>query len=347
MLEFSDLVTMAEIAQSLGVSVQTVSAVVNAKPGISADTQRRVREAIDRVDYQPNQQARSLRGVRTKTLGVIIPSITNPYFPEFVKGIEDAARLNGYSILLCNTDGELRHLLEYFSLITANKACGIICALAIAGDFLADPEVERHIRRFAAEGVSVVLSGSTKRDLPLSTVGVDATAAIDAAARHLVELGHRRIGLIAPPRGLSVRTERIDAFRRAFAKLGYPLDDRLVVPGDFEIEAGARAARQLMAMPVPPTAIVAANDLAAFGAISELSKLGLSVPHDVSVLGFDDIAFARVYQPALTTVAQPIYELGLETFKLASVEPVSRERQGATVKLEAQFMPRSSTAEAR
>ncbi len=341
------LVTMAQIAQSLGVSVQTVSAVVNAKPGISTDTQRRVQEAIARLNYQPNQQARSLRGVRMKTLGVIIPSITNPYFPEFVKGIEDEARSNGYSILLCNTDEELGHLLEYFSLISTNKVSGIICALAIAGDWLADPEVERRIRKFAADGVSVVLSDSTDRDLPLSSVVVDSTAAIDAAARHLVALGHRRVGLISPPRGLAVSTERINAFSRAFAGAGYPLDDELVVPGDFEIEGGARATRQLMSMPEPPTAIIAANDVAAFGAISELSKLGVSVPHDVSVLGFDDIAFARVYQPALTTIAQPIYALGQESFKLAIAEPVSREGRGPNVKLEAQFMPRSSTAKAR
>jgi LacI family repressor for deo operon, udp, cdd, tsx, nupC, and nupG len=335
---------MAEIAQSLGVSVQTVSAVVNAKPGISADTQARVQEAIARLDYQPNQQARALRGVRTKTLGVIIPSITNPFFPEFVKGIEDEARLNGYSILLCNTDEKLKHLLEYFSLISINKACGIICAL---GEWLADPEVQRRIRSFAAEGVSVVLTGSMNRGLPLSMVTVDTTAAINAAARHLIELGHRRVGLISPRQGLSLSAERIGAFSQAFRELGYPLDDRLIVPGDFDIEGGAGALRLLMSMPQPPTAIIAANDVAAFGAISELSKLGLSVPEDVSVLGFDDIAFARVYQPALTTIAQPVYQVGQETFRLAIAEPVSREGQWPTVKLEAQFVPRSSTAKAR
>lgn len=338
---------MAEIARSLGVSVQTVSAVVNGKPGISADTQLRVREAIARLEYQPNQQARSLRGVRSKTLGVIIPSITNPYFPEFVKGIEDEARRSGYSILLCNTDHEMGHLLEYFSLISTNKASGIICALAIGGDWLADQEVERWIRRFAADNVSVVLSGSTTRDLPLSSVVIDSMSATRAAVRHLVELGHRRVGLISPPDGLSVKTERIAAFRQAFAELGQPLDEHLIVPGDFAIEAGARAARQLMAMPERPTAIIAANDIAAFGAISELSALGLSVPHDVSVLGFDDIAFARVYQPALTTIAQPVYALGQETFKLAIAEPASKEEPGPVVRLEAQFMPRSSTAKAR
>ena len=338
---------MAEIAQSLGVSVQTVSAVVNGKPGISADTQVRVREAIARFEYQPNQQARSLRGVRSKTLGVIIPSITNPYFPEFVKGIEDEARRNGYSILLCNTDQELGHLLEYFSLISTNKASGIICALAIGGDWLADPEVERRIRRFAAENVSVVLSGSTSRDLPLSSVMIDSMDATRAAVRHLLELGHRRVGVISPPDGLSVKTERLMAFRTAFAEQGQPLSESLIVAGDFEIEAGARATRELLAKPSPPTAIIAANDIAAFGAISELSKLGLSVPHDVSVLGFDDIAFARVYQPALTTIAQPVYALGQESFKLAITEPVSREGQGPMVKLEAQFVPRSSTAKAR
>jgi DNA-binding LacI/PurR family transcriptional regulator len=341
------LVTMAEVAKSLGVSVQTVSAVVNGKPGISAKTQKRVREAIDRFEYHPNQQARTLRGVRSKSVGVIIPSITNPYFPEFVKGIEDEARRNGYSIFLCNTDQELPHLLEYFSLIKTNKVSGVVCALGLASEWLADPEVERRIRRFARDKVSIVLNGRTRDDLPINSVTVDATAATRDAVRHLLELGHRRIGIISPAAGLAVTRERLTDFRRAFAELGHPLDESLVVAGDFDIEAGGRGARALMQRPNRPSAIIAANDLAAFGAIAELSAMGLSVPLDVSVLGFDDIAFARVYQPALTTIAQPVYALGQEALKLAIADPVAEEGKGAVVVLEARFVARSSTAAAR
>jgi LacI family transcriptional regulator len=338
---------MAEIARSLGVSVQTVSAVVNGKPGISSETQARVRDAIIELDYRPNEQARTLRGVRTKTVGVIIPSITNPYFPEFVRGVEDAARAGGYSIFLCNTDAELKHLLEYFALIRANRASGLICALGIAGEWLGEPEITRWIDRFARGGEAVVLTGRRDASLPVKAALVETDQAMVAVARHLLELGHRRIGLISPPAGLSVAEERVGSYRAAFAGLGHPLDEELIVPGDFELEAGAAAAARLMQRRPRPTAILAANDMAAFGAISALSRMGLRVPEDVSVVGFDDIAFASVFLPALTTIAQPIYDLGREAFRLATTPAPAAGETGEVVVLEGRFVPRNSTGPAR
>ena len=335
---------MALIARTLGVSVQTVSAVVNNKPGISSDTQARVRAAIDRLDYQPNAHARTLRGIKTKTLGVIIPSITNPYFPEFVKGIEEGARKRGYSIFLCNTDSELTHLLDYFSLIEANKVSGLICSVGIAGEWLSHPEVTRRIRKFADDDVAVVLNGRFSENLPAKSVLIDSTKAMQEAARHLLELGHRRIGVISPPKGLSVSGERVGGYRAAFVALGHPLDETLIVPGDFDIGAGVEGVRQLMRSKRRPTAIIAANDIAAFGAISELHAMGLRVPQDISVVGFDDIAFAKVFQPALTTIFQPVFDLGQQALRLATSAVPADGEPGELVVLEATFMPRKSTA---
>jgi LacI family transcriptional regulator len=337
---------MAYIAKSLGVSVQTVSAVVNGKPGISRRTQERVREAVISLDYHPNVQARTLRGVKSKTIGVIIPSITNPYFPEFVKGAEDAARALGYSMFLCNTDSELQHLLEYFALIRTNKVSGLICSVGITGEWLDDGEVVRWLRQFAEDGVSVVLNGRASEDLPVKSVLVKTDEAIREAVRHLLTLGHRRVAMIAPPAGLSVAAERVDAFRTAFAEFGHPLPDEMIVPGDFDIAVGAAATRDLMGRDERPTAIIAANDLAAFGAISALTAMGLSVPDDISVLGFDDIAFAKVFQPALSTILQPVYELGREALRLATTDTP----EGAApevVTLAASFVARQSTGPAR
>src|SRR6185437_3272527 len=176
------LTTMAQIAKSLGVSVQTVSAVVNGKPGISSETQARVRDAISELDYRPNEQARTLRGVRTKTIGVIIPSITNPYFPEFVHGVENAARAEGYSIFLCNTDTELKQLLEYFALARTNRASGLVCAVGLAGEWLDEPEVLRWIHRFADDDVAVVLNGRRGDGLPVKSTMIDTTRAVHDAA---------------------------------------------------------------------------------------------------------------------------------------------------------------------
>jgi DNA-binding LacI/PurR family transcriptional regulator len=338
------LVTMAEIAESLQVSVQTVSAVVNGKAGISPATQARVREAIARFDYQPNAQARALRGHPTKTIGVIIPSITNPYFAEFVKGVEAAARAEGYSIFLCNTDAQLSHLLEYFTLIRTNRASGVICCFGPASLWLGDPEVGAWIHRFAKTGVPVVLNGWHGGDLPLRLAHIDAETAVREAARRLVALGHRRIGLISPPAGLHVTHERVNAYRNAFAAEGFPLDEELIVPGDFEIEAGAEGARALLARG-RPTAIVAPNDLAAFGAISALASMGFRTPADVSVIGFDDIPFARVYQPSLTTIRQPVFDLGREAFELVMHPSDEAETPGPTT-LSAELVERDSTGPA-
>lgn len=338
---------MALIARTLGVSVQTVSAVVNGKPGISRETQERVRDAIERFEYHPNEQARILRGVRTKTIGVIIPSITNPYFPEFVRGVEDAAREGGYSIFLCNTDQEIGHLLEYFTLIKTNRASGLICSVGIAGEWLSRPEVIRWMHKFTRDEVSVVLNGRLGADLPVKSAIVDTAAAVREAAKHLLQLGHRRIGVISPPAGLSVTEERLGAYRTAFAELGVPLDESLIVQGDFAIDAGADGAKPLMHKTEGPTAIVCANDLAAFGAISALSEMGLRVPDDVSVVGFDDIAFAKVFQPALTTIRQPVYQLGRQALRLATTDVVPEGERGEVVTLEAEFVARTSTGPAR
>ena len=300
-----------------------------------------MREAIARFGYQPNAQARALRGHPTKTIGVIIPSITNPYFPEFVKGVEDAARAEGYSIFLCNTDAELTHLLEYFTLIRANRASGVICCFGPGSHWLGHQEVGAGIHRFAKTGVPVVLNGWHDGDLPLRLAHIDAGRAVRDAARRILALGHRRIGLISPPAGLPVTRERLQTYRDAFAAEGFPLDEALIVPGDFEIEAGAAGALALVAR-APPTAIVAPNDLAAFGAISALASMGLGSPAHVSVVGFDDIPFARVYQPALTTIHQPVFELGREAFALA-VRPSSEAEIRGPTTLSAEFVERDTT----
>ena len=168
--------------------------------------------------------------------------------------------------------------------------------------------------------------------------------AIREAARRLVALGHRRIGLISPPAGFLVTRERVNAYRNAFASEGFPLDEALIVPGDFEIEAGADGARALVARG-PPTAIVAPNDLAAFGAIAALASLGFRTPADISVIGFDDIPFARVYQPALTTIRQPVFELGRESFDLA-IHPSDEATASGSTTLAAEFVERDSTGPA-
>jgi DNA-binding LacI/PurR family transcriptional regulator len=339
------LSTMVEIAKSLRVSVQTVSAVVNGKSGISGATQARVREALVRFDYQPNAQARALRGHPPKTIGVVIPSITNPYFPEFVKGVDDAARSQGYSIFLCNTEAKREHLLEYFRLTRTNRAAGLVCSFGPGRDWLDDPEVRSWIRKFVKSGAPVVVNGWLESDLPVRLVHVDCDAAVSDAARHLIDLGHQRIAMITPRFRETPFRDRATAYRRAFAGLGRPIDETLVATGGFGIEDGAEATRELFRRG-RPTAIVAANDLSAFGAISALAEMGLRAPEDVSILGFDDIPFARVFQPALSTIRQPLYELGREALRLA-IAGRQDDSSPASASFEATFIARKSTGPAQ
>ena len=234
--------------------------------------------------------------MRSKIIGVMIPSITNPFFPEFVQGIEDAARAVGHAIFLCNVGHDLDLLGEHLSVLEAYRASGIICSVhtGFGEDHAA---FARRLRKLAKSGVSVVLNGASD-DMHAHSLETDCGAAIAAAAEHLVGLGHSRIGLIAPPAGLEVSVGRLALFRAAFESLSTPVDPALIEAGDFTIEAGAAATRALMRRPAPPTAIVAANDLAAFGAIAELLDMGLRVPEDVSVLGFDDICVRPDLPPA-------------------------------------------------
>ncbi len=335
---------MADIARACGVSIQTVSAVVNDRAGISEDTRRRVRAAMLDLDFEPNQHARTLRGFRNPMIGVVIPSITNPYFPELVRGIEDAARRSGHGLFLCNDDYDEQKALEYLAFIRSNNASGLIAAPGIMDTSAA---IERQMLAFARRNVPVVLFGPQQSGLEMTSIVVDARAAVLAAARHLIDLGHRRIGMITPPEARAVAKERIADFRTAFMTLGQPLDPALILAGGFDMEAGAAGAEQLMAMAEPPTAIIAANDLAAMGAIAWLQSHGRRVPDDVSVLGYDDIPFARVFQPAITTVVQPIYEMGAAAMTAILTPPPADESGGRSVWLTASLAVRQSTGPCR
>jgi len=339
--------TMADIARACGVSIQTVSAVVNDRAGISDETRRRVRAVMQELDYQPNQHARTLRGYRNPMIGVIIPSITNPFFPELVRGVEDVARRSGHGLFLCNDDYEEQKALDYLGFIRANHASGLIAA---PGIMESSPEIERQILALARRNVPIVLFGEHRSGMPVTSIMVDARAAVLATAQHLLDLGHRRIGIIAPPEGMAVSRERISDFQTAFATLGRPLDPALIVPGGFDMECGSMGAERLMTMADAPTAIIAANDLAAMGAIAWLQGNGHRVPDDVSVIGYDDIPFARVFQPSITTVSQPLYDMGaaamtalIEQLEAGSSEPASDRN----VWLAATLMVRQSTAPCR
>ena len=299
-------ITMDDVARAAGVSIQTVSAVINNKSGISEKTRARIRKIIARLDYQPNLLASSLRGQRSFTIGVLIPSITNPFYPELVRGIEDEAQRHGYSLFLCNSDEDPEKEVNYLHLLRRHRIAGLI-----AGTINEHPAWTQALNNLAAQGISIVLLlGSSPPSEKITLVTTDEQEGFVKATSHLLDLGHDRIGMIMPPSSPKGREPRVTGFMQAHASHGKKVEPELLVRGGWHVTEGQEGAAQLMRLPVPPTAIVAPNDMAAIGAIAKLKELNVKVPEDVAVVGFDNIGIARWYDPSLTTVDQPRHQMG-------------------------------------
>lgn len=296
------MVTMHDVARRAGVSVTSVSHVINNTRPVSDELRQRVLAAMEELGYQPNQLARSLRRGQSHTLGIIIPDNVNPFFAEVARGIEDFSFQNGYSLILCNSDSDLQKELHYAGVLVEKQVDGIV--------FVAAGHSMEQVVGLQRRQVPVVVVDRELQGVAADTVLADNQRGGWLATRHLLDLGHRRIGCITGPSDLTPSADRVAGYRQALAEAGLPVAEELVVRGDFHYEGGYRAAQQLLSLPDPPTALFACNDLMAVGAIRGAADLGRSVPADLSVVGFDDISLASYTNPPLTTVAQPMYEIG-------------------------------------
>lgn len=331
--------TMAEVARRTGVSVQTVSAVVNGKPGISEPTRVRIRQVIEELDYQPNHAARLLRNRQSVTIGVIISSITNPFFPGIVQGIETVAREHGYIVILCNDDADPSKRLAYLEALRQQQVAGIIAAYGTPA-----PETDASLRNCLARGIPVVLVSGHRLDDRAVTIHVDNRQGMASAVAHLIALGHRRIAMISPPDRTAPQRDRLAGFIDAHTNAGLAHDPALVLPGGFGVEDGERAAERLVHGSADATAIVAANDLVAIGAIAALKRLGRRVPHDIAVVGYDDIPMSSLYDPPLTTVAQPLAQLGAAAMRAILERAADRTLPGGMMHFGTRLVVRGSTA---
>ncbi len=335
--------TQEDVARLAGVSRATVSYIINNRTDgnvrISEETRCRVLEAIEELGYRPNVLARSLRQGQTHTIGMIVPDNTNPFFAEVARGVEDTSFEQGYSVILCNSDGDLDKELLYTNVLAEKRVDGIL--------FVAAGMSTERICALQERRMPVVV---VDRDIP--GVAVDSVMTANErggwlAARHLVELGHRRIGCIAGPSDVTPSAERVTGYRQALREAGLPVDEALVTKGDFQYESGYRAARQLLLIEEPPTAIFACNDLMAIGAISAAVELGRQVPADLSVVGFDDVPLASFANPALTTVIQPKYEIGVVAATMLLQRMQDPDRPPHRKMLDSELVVRQSTAPVR
>jgi LacI family transcriptional regulator len=293
-------VTIRDVARRAGVSPATVSRVLNhsAHP-VSERGRRRVLAAARRLSYIPNLLARSLLTHQTAAIGVLIPDVSNPYYAAVLRGVEDTIGPSGRTVILCNTDRDAAKQRLYLRALMERRVDGLI----VAGGSFGRAEVE-----ITGEGFPLVMIGRHPARFP--SVRVDNVAAAVLATGHLLDLGHRRIACLAGPAVSLTAADRVRGYRQALAAATLPVDPALTREVGFTAYRTHEAVKALFEVPDPPTGVIAANDQVAIGVIRALHEIGLRVPEDVSVVGFDDTPVASYTVPSLTTVAVPTYELG-------------------------------------
>jgi LacI family transcriptional regulator len=308
--------SITDVGRLAGVSTATASRVVSGAPyAVSAATRERVLDAARALDYVPNALARGLLKSYVPVVGVIVHDITDPYFAEVVRGVEDAASPGGSLVIICSSDRIAERENSYVRLLRSMRAGTVIFAGSGLDDPSSNEQMGRHLTAMRAYGAAVVHLSPHAAGAP--EVGVDNVAGIAAMVATLVELGHRRIAFLAGPTSLYVARERLDGYRRGLAAAGIAFDPRLVVGTGFSQEAGALGVDQLLAGSAPFSAICSANDLLALGALRRLAELDIDVPGEVSVAGFDDIPTASMIAPSLSSVRLPLLEIGRLGFEFA------------------------------
>jgi LacI family transcriptional regulator len=294
-------ITTKNIAQLAGVSVGTVSHVLNGSAGVSQELQKRVHDVVRRLDYQPSQLARGLRRRSTDLLGVIIPDITNPYFPRVVRGIEDVAYREGFRLILCNTDNDPAKEVGYFNDLRSFHPAGIIVIPSEAST-IATESSHRNLQIVFVDRCPAGWAG-------------DAVVANNEdggyqVGRYLTGIGHKSLSVISGPLDIETARDRLRGFQRALAGAKLKLPAKYIQEVPFNKEAGYSAALRLLSLIPRPLAIFAASDTLAIGALAAARELKLRCPEDVSIVGFDDLEFSEVTEPSLSTVFQPGYDMG-------------------------------------
>ncbi len=327
--------TMAEVAREAGVSITTVSHVLNGTRRVNENTVKRVYAAIERTGYRPHSIARALAGARTQSIGLAISGMsTNPYFMDVIAAVEAAAAKRGHTLLLGDTHDEAEKELQMVQELVMRRVDGLILAPS--------PAAEGHALRFlATQSLPVVL---LDRFLPvdLDQVGPENEEPTAQLVEHLVSLGHRRIGLVAGLEGLSTTEERIRGYRDALERSDIPVDAALMAYGASQHEPARTAVHRLLNLADPPTALVAGNNAMTIGVLHALRERGLTVPEDVALVAFDDFEWSDLFHPRLTVIAQPTTAIGSEAVELLLARLEDPKRPTQQVRLRPTFVHRES-----
>lgn len=298
--------TIYDVAKEAGVSIATVSHVINGKGKISNERREEIRRIMVRMGYKPSMIASALTGKKTYALGLLVPDISNPFFAEIARAVEDEGQRHGYSVFICSTDNKDEKVEHYAALLKQKNVDGVIIGTGIKELSALDPLLHG--------GVPVAFLSREFPSVDVPSVVVDDYAGGAAAAEHLIALGHRNLAVLAEEESVSSSRERVRGFRQTLVAAGIDLDPASVRSSGMK-ESMSRAL-ELLRRDDRPTAIFCCNDMLAIGAIRAAKELGLRIPRDCSIIGFDDTVLASVTDPPLTTVAQPIEQMGQTAVRL-------------------------------
>ena len=333
------MATMKDVAQLAGVSTATVSRALMNPEKVSSSTRKRVEEAVLEAGYSPNSLARNLRRNESKTIVTIVPDICDPYFTEIIRGIEDAAMEHGYLVLLGDSGQQKKRENSFVNLVFTKQADGMLLLGTDLPFDVSKPE-QKNLP-------PMVMACEFAPELELPTVHIDNLTSAFEAVNYLTQMGHKRVAEIAGPDQAALSSFRHQGYQQALRRAGITMNPTYCVKGDFSFKDGVKAVKQLLALPEPPTAIFCHNDTMAIGAIQEAKRLGLRVPQDLSVVGFDDIQFAEYCDPPLTTISQPRYEIGRQAMLMMLELLRGHDVQAGSRLLETKLIVRESAAPPR
>lgn len=333
------MATIRQIAEELGISFSTVSAVVNKRRYVSAAMRARVEKALQEANYQPNSAARSLRLRQSRRIGLIVPNLADPFFTNLMRGAEDYLCSVGYQMLVAESREDWKRQHDYLVSFSGMIADGIILVPCAATDLqiASIPEIVR--------GVPLVYVDRCPVQCQVPSVLVDNMKAAHDATQHLIDLGHQRIAIITGPLSLLNAVERLNGYKSALRLQGIPLDRSLVRDGDYSEDSGYWHGSEMLRLANRPTAVVACGLLMTLGVLTAIRERGIVCPSEISLIGFDDFAWSKLFSPALTMVRQPASELGATAAKVVLRRMrAPGEDKVETVVLPTQLMVRESTA---
>ncbi len=326
--------TIKDVARRAEVSVSTVSRVLNDQPYVADELRLRVLNAIDELGYKPSRVAQRLRATKSRLVGVILSDIANPFYIDVLRGFEHILSADGMSVLISNTNGDQDRESEIIRMMQLEGVAGILIAPT--------REESPAISEVGTNGLPVVVVDRQMMDSQIDTVLIDNFKGSLSAVQHLIELGHRQIGVISGPLHLTSGRERYAGYLQAMSDAKLAVRSDLTRFGDYKQRSGYTLAQELITSPDPPTALFVANNVMTIGALNAIHQIGRKIPDEIAVIGFDDVSWAVSLNPPLTTVAQPTFDIGKKAAELLLARIADGDRPPRTVMLNTKLIVRES-----